>query len=223
MRQLLFIVSMTVSLADPAHYITQLANESNDKDTIKLFLPEVLSKALKPVKSERRRNRIVRNLDHINQKWVSRTRRIERRLDSEHQALKQLLGQNRFLTEQLNTLTNRVVEGEERHKHELTQLHSKQFSLMERVDELSTSQYSDIPPYVSDDSYGQERLEETQSELADLETKVNAVERYIKTMYNMINENSGKLTDNRQVFKNLKDEIHRLDKAVRGDEGLTNV
>ena len=48
---------------------------------------------------------------------MSRTRRIERRLDSEHQALKQLLGQNRFLTEQLNTLTNRVVEGEERHKH----------------------------------------------------------------------------------------------------------
>lgn len=42
---------------------------------------------------------------------------LERRMGTEQRALKQLLGQNRFLTEQLDALNNRVVEDEKRYKN----------------------------------------------------------------------------------------------------------
>ena len=42
---------------------------------------------------------------------------VERRMGTEQRALKQLLGQNRFLTEQLSALNNRVVEDEKRYKN----------------------------------------------------------------------------------------------------------
>ena len=44
-------------------------------------------------------------------------KRIEERTAvSEKRALNQLLGQNRFLTEQLSNLSKRVIDGEKRHK-----------------------------------------------------------------------------------------------------------
>jgi len=129
-------------VASTTHRTSQIS-PVDDQDMAKRWL-----RALKPVKSERRRNRIIRNLDRmdaINQKRVSSTVRrmseVERRMGTEQRALKQLLGQNRFLTEQLSALNNRVVEDEKRYKNEMTHLHAEQSALMERVDELSESQY----------------------------------------------------------------------------------
>lgn len=41
-------------------------------------------------------------------------------------------------------------------------------------------------------------------ELHEIEQKLSVVEKYITKMFTMINDNSEKLVDNRQVFKKLK-------------------
>ena len=41
-------------------------------------------------------------------------------------------------------------------------------------------------------------------ELHEIEQKLSVVEKYITKMFTMINDNSEKLVDNRQIFKKLK-------------------
>jgi len=178
---------------------------------------------LKSIKSERRRDRIARNLERANKEWLKRIKRTL--IEQQMTELQKMKGQNQFFStaanqtlHTVNNLSDRLVRDESRFNGELSQLNGRTESLESRLDQIQSqltdelhkrSVYDSSMSYIND--YKSDEDENNQAVLEALENKISSMEKYIQASWDTTQRNYKLTSENKSIFNKLQDEIRRLD------------
>jgi len=211
------------SQAAPVDNKVQIPPLSNPQSHEQLgFLEPDLLAATKALKSSRRRERIVRNVQKATERWQHRMEKQFKKIqDADLSQIKNKTDEIQEATiktmDNVHNLGERLVRHENAVRADVDHLSQKSNSMESRLEKLEKllAQREEEDYYISgiENDYPNDEVENSDVVEA-LEKKLANLESYVREVWNVINVNYKQANMNKQTFASMKNEISRLDSVI---------